>query len=352
MANQTRQLAGLLQADGIDVVLVRTNEPYSPTWVRGIWGIRAAFRLAPYLVRLARLAKERDVAHVMANSGWAWHLFAAPAIRLMSRRRVPVIVNYRGGLAAEFLRRSGNSVQRTLRRAQAVVVPTRFLQKVFAERGIETQIIPNVVDLDLFRPTSRVVQGPTHIVVARNLEHIYGIDVAIRAVAILKGRLPAVRLSIAGSGPQRRSLELLAAELDVSSSVHFTGSLEPAAVSALYGEAHIALNPSRVDNAPNSLLEAAACGLPIVSTDVGGVPYLVEHARTAWLVPPENPQAMADGIVRLLNDSSLREALRVNGLALARSCSWAAVGRQWIELYRAVASRPGRTRAIPIGVGE
>jgi len=351
MANQTRQLARLLRSDGIDVTLVRTNEPYLPGWVGSIRGVRAVFRLTPYVVRLARLARRCDVAHVMANSGLAWHLFAAPAIRLMSRRKVPVIVNYRGGLAGEFLRRSGNSVQRTLRRAQAVVVPTRFLQQVFRDHGIEAQVISNVVDLDLFRPALQAPQGPAHIVVARNLEQIYGIDVAIRAVAILRTKLADLRISIAGSGPQRRSLELLAAELGVSSSIHFTGSLEPAGIAALYREAHVALNPSRADNAPNSLLEAAACGLPIVSTNVGGVPFLVEHARTAWLVPSEDPQAMADGIERVLSDSSLQEALRVNGLALARSCSWGAVGGQWIDLYRAVRSRPGPTR-IPVGVRE
>src|SRR6185312_7665817 len=120
MANQTRQLAGLLRTGGVDVALVRTNEPYRPAWVESIRGVRAAFRLAPYVLRLASLAKACDVAHVMANSGWALHLFAAPAVRLMSRRNVPVIVNYRGGLAREFLRRSGSSVLRTLRRTDAL----------------------------------------------------------------------------------------------------------------------------------------------------------------------------------------------------------------------------------------
>ena len=349
MANQTRQLAGLLKAGGVDVALARTNEPYRPAWVQSIRGVRAAFRLAPYVLRLASLAKACDVAHVMANSGWAWHLFAAPAVRLMSRRSVPVIVNYRGGLAREFLRRSGRSVRRTLRRADAVVVPTRFLQQVFGEFGIETRIIPNIVDLDLFRPAQQVPQGPIHIVIARNLEHIYGIDIAIRAVAILRARTADVRVSIAGEGPQRQSLERLAAEEGLASCVRFTGSLDPTGIAALYREAHIALNPSRADNAPNSLLEAAACGLPIVSTNVGGIPYLVEHMRTAWLVPPEDPHAMAEGISRVLNDSSLREALRTNGLALARSCSWSEIGRQWIDLYRAVC-RTGPTRAIPVGV--
>src|SRR5690348_10800971 len=76
MANQTRQLARLLRADAIDVVLVRTNEPYRPAWVGRLRGVRAAFRLAPYVVRLARLARTCDAVHVMANSGWAWHLFA------------------------------------------------------------------------------------------------------------------------------------------------------------------------------------------------------------------------------------------------------------------------------------
>jgi glycosyltransferase involved in cell wall biosynthesis len=338
MANQTRQLAQLLRAEGLDVRLVRTNESYRPTWIGGIRGARALFRLAPFLRSVLDAARHAQLMHVMANSGWSWFLTAAPAIHAGAWRAVPVIVNYRGGLAREFLASSGRFVLPTLRRAGAVVVPSRFLQEVFAQYGVATRIIPNVVDLGIFQPaqSSGRTASAAHVVITRNLEKIYGIDTALRAIAILRKEFPQLRASIAGSGPERATLEKLTVELGLAGVVRFTGRLEIAEVAALYRDADIALNPSRVDNTPNSILEAAACGVPIVSTNVGGVPYLVEHGQSAWLVPADRPVDMAAGVARVLRDATLGRALRENGRALAKSCGWDVVRQQWLDLYAAV----------------
>lgn len=337
MANQTRQLSRLLEAEGVTVRVVQTNSPYRPQWVAGIRGVRAVFRMFPYILRLAREAGNADVVHVMANSGWAWHLFAAPAIRIAASRDVPVIVNYRGGLAAEFLASRAASVRATLARAAALVVPSRFLLEVFANHGIHAAIIPNVVDVATFRPAespSERAPGAPHVVVARNLEHLYGNDLAIRALALLRGRFPEARLTVAGSGPELGALRRLAIELGIADAVHFPGRLEVPEMAALYQSADVLVNPSRADNAPNSILEALACGVPVVSTSVGGVPFLVEHGRTAWLVKPDEPHLLADGIARVLSDAELRRCLVGSGLSLARACSWDAVRAQWLGLYR------------------
>lgn len=351
MANQTRQLARLLASDGLDVRLVRTNEPYRPAWVARVRGVRAFARLLPYRRELAAMSREVDVVHVMANSGWAWFLFAAPAIRAAVARSVPVIVNYRGGLAREFLRRSAAHVLPVLRAAGAVVVPSAYLQEVFAEHGIAVRIIPNIVDTTVFRPGELPRSGGCHIVVVRNLEAIYGLDTAIRAVAILRRSFPQISISIAGSGPERAALERLSAQLGLSGAIRFTGRLEVEQVAALYREADVALNPSRVDNAPNALLEAAASRVPIVSTDAGGVPHLVQHGHSAWLVPVDDPEAMAQGVARVLRDAVLRETLRANAAALAAACSWPGVGRQWIELYRSLAGHRNGERAAVAAEG-
>ena len=78
MANQTRQLAGLLADTAMAVEIVQANAPYRPAWVARVRGVRALFRLVPYVFRLWRCAGRTDLFHVMANSGWAWHLCAAP----------------------------------------------------------------------------------------------------------------------------------------------------------------------------------------------------------------------------------------------------------------------------------
>ena len=336
MANQTRQLANLLRAEGVIVEVVQSNAPYVPKWIASAWGVRALFRFLPYLWRLWRATGTVHVVHVMANSGLVWYLVVAPAVYIARLRGVPVVVNYRGGLAAEFLAKRSRSVLATLRRAQRLVVPSQFLQVVFGRYGAEAHIVPNSVDIDVFSPadTKTPSLGGPHVIVTRNLEAIYGIDTAIRAVALLSKSFPDVRLSIAGSGIERVKLERLAMELGIDHLVTFTGRLETTEMVRLYRSADVVLNPSRVDNTPNSILEALATGVPVVSTNVGGVPYLVQHGRSAWLVPPDDPQKMAEGMERVLRDEALRIDLRAAGLEVARACSWSEVKQQWLAMYR------------------
>jgi glycosyltransferase involved in cell wall biosynthesis len=105
------------------------------------------------------------------------------------------------------------------------------------------------------------------------------------------------------------------------------------AIAVLYQSADVALNPSRVDNMPNSILEALASGVPVVSTQVGGVPYMVDHGRTALLVPPQDPQTMAEAIARLLRDRELAHRLASAGLHAVQQFGWPAVKDQWIDIY-------------------
>ncbi|BCX89804.1 L-malate glycosyltransferase [Methylomarinovum tepidoasis] len=335
MANQTQQLADRLQAKGIDVELVPTNVPYRPRWVGRIPVLRAFFRLVPYVWSLWQVAGRRRLFHVMGNSGWSWHLFAAPAIWIASLRGCTVVLNYRGGEAENFFRRSFRWVAPTLKRCQRIVVPSGYLQSVFSHFGVQVAIIPNAVDTDRFRDAEPLDDGEgPHFLVARNLEPIYGIPIALKAFSTLLQEYPKARLWIAGSGPERPVLEELAQRLGVDERVTFTGRLTPEEIAVLYRRAHVLLNPSRVDNAPNALLEAMAAGVPIVTTDAGGVPYLVKHGETALLVPVDDHRAMAAAVRRLLKDDDLRRRLITAGRKkIEKDHTWKAVIGQWITCY-------------------
>ena len=340
MANQTRQLMALLQSEGVRVQLIQTNAAYRPAWIESLRGLRAVFRIIPYLYRLWRGCSNADVMHVMANSGWAWYLFASPAVCVARIRKIPVVINYRGGLAAEFLGKSAKSVVPMLSSANAIVVPSRFLQEIFTRYSVRSQIIPNIVNLDVFHPAADAnTNSGAHVVIARNLEYIYGIDVAIRAFAIIHKRIAGAKLSIAGSGPEYQQLTGLCEELGITGCVSFVGRLEVTQMADLYRQADVVLNPSRVDNAPNSILEALACGVPVVSTRAGGIPYLVTHQTTAWLVDVDAVSEMADGLIRVLQDESLRSFLRQNGLKLADDFSWERVKSSWLTTYMSLVNK-------------
>jgi glycosyltransferase involved in cell wall biosynthesis len=336
MANQTLQLAGLLQAEGHEVETIQVNCAVQPTWAANIKGLRAVCRLLPFLGRLWRAAGTSDLFHVMANSGWSWHLYAAPAIWIGRLRGCPVVINYRGGEADAFLQKSLAWVRPSLRRADAVIVPSGFLEAVFRKYGFPTRIVPNIVNLERFSAAAPAPGKPLRLLVARNLEPIYDNASALRAFALVRQARPDARLVVAGSGPLRAELESLAHELGVADAVTFTGRVDNQGMAALYRDADVMLNPSLVDNTPNSVIEALASGVPVVSTRVGGVPYLVEDGKTALLVAPAAPEEMAAAVLRLAADPQLAASLRERGLLHVRQFAWTEVRPHLLASYRAV----------------
>jgi glycosyltransferase involved in cell wall biosynthesis len=338
MANQTNQLAELLRRDGLEVNVVRVNPPYRPAWVSRLRGLRGLFRLPPFLLALWRAFGRCDVVHLMASSGGAWHLQAAPAILVARLRGAPVLVNYRGGGAEAFLRRHARLVRPVMALAGVLAVPSGFLQQVFARFGMKAEILPNIVDLARFAPGPQLLPADApHLIVTRNLEAIYDNATALSALALVREKFPTARMTIAGEGSLQSELQALAHRLGLVEAVVFSGRIDNTRIPALYRSASVFINPSRVDNMPNSVLEALASGVPVVSTDVGGVPHVVEHGRTALLVPPGDSRAMAAAVISLLLDPQLRGRLVAAGRNAARRYEWTQVRPQLLSLYERLA---------------
>ena len=332
MANQTRQLAELLEREGAEVRLIRTNAPYRPSFVQHLRFIRELFRLVPYVSQLWRATADADVFHVMANSGWAWHLRAAPAVLIARARGISCVVNYRGGEAREFLERSSPAVLKIMAYASALVVPSAFLQGVFERWGVRSSVVPNIIDLERFRPDGSSKRY-AHLVVARGLERIYDIPTALRAFALIRREVPEACLTVAGSGPERAALVRLSVDLAIADAVNFCGRLDRDEMAALYRSASVVLNPSRVDNMPNSVLEAMASGAPVVSTNAGGVPFILRHDVCGILVPPGDQVAMAAAALRLLRDRAYANRLSQAALQEVQQYTWPQVRQRWAAVY-------------------
>jgi glycosyltransferase involved in cell wall biosynthesis len=108
---------------------------------------------------------------------------------------------------------------------------------------------------------------------------------------------------------------------------------------AIYQSADVMINASLADNMPISILEALASGVPVVSTDVGGVPYLVEHGKTALLVPAKDPAAMANAILALLNEPARAAQIREAGIESVRQYTWPNVRAQLLRVYEEVLAK-------------
>ncbi|MFN0318438.1 MAG: glycosyltransferase family 4 protein, partial [Burkholderiales bacterium] len=198
------------------------------------------------------------------------------------------------------------------------------------------EVVPNIVDLDLFHPGSRQRPREPHLVVTRNLEAIYDNGTAIQVLALVRRSYAGARLTICGEGPELKLLEAQARQLSLGGAVSFAGRLDRQQIAELLRDTDVLLNPSLVDNMPNSLLEALASGVAVVSTSVGGVPHMVQHEVSALLVPPSNPDEMARAVLRLLGDAELRERITRTGLLGVEAFTWRRVRDRLESVYREV----------------
>jgi glycosyltransferase involved in cell wall biosynthesis len=219
-----------------------------------------------------------------------------------------------------------------MRWATRVITPSDYLVDVFRDHGVEASSIPNFVDLDRFRWRKRMPLAPVFLS-NRNFEAHYDVACTLRAFGLIQARRPDAELLVAGDGPLRAELHGLTRDLGLRS-VEFLGRVEHDRMPELYDRADIYLNTPTIDNMPNSILEAYACGLPVVTTDAGGVPYIVRDGETGIMVPRGDHRGVAEGGLRLLDDAELASSLARAGREEAEEkYAWERVRDRWLHLY-------------------
>ena len=196
----------------------------------------------------------------------------------------------------------------------------------------EVRVTPFGVDTACFAPpprrpatgTAGVGGAPTEatplvIGSSKGLATLYGIDVLLQAFARLpehnaEGRT--LQLRLLASGPQQAAYQALSRTLGVQARVQFVGGVAAADMPAALQALDIFVAPSRRESFGVSVLEASACGLPVVASHVGGLPEVVDDGSTGLLVPPQDPRALAEALLLLANDEPRRRAMGAAGRRL------------------------------------
>ena len=199
----------------------------------------------------------------------------------------------------------------------------------------DIRLLPNPIDLKLFSFNLRTACSPD-LVWMRAFHKIYNPGMAVGAAAALHATHPQLHLHMVGGDKGDGSLQAakqLAERLQISDHIEFTGSLPHAEVPMSLQLGDIFINTANIDNTPLSVLEAMACGLCVVSTNVGGIPYLLENETDALLVPPDNLEQMAFAVERILTEPGLAERLSRNGRLKAEHFDWSVVLQNWEKLF-------------------
>jgi glycosyltransferase involved in cell wall biosynthesis len=278
-----------------------------------------------------------DVVHAFSASYFSYLLAPLPALCVARLFRKPTILNYRSGEAEDHLARWPISRWTIGALASDVIVPSGYLIDVFERFGLRANSIANFVPIERLPYRRRSPIAP-RLFSNRNFEPLYNVACTIRAFRRVQDVHAVASLTLAGDGSQRADLEALVRRLELRN-VKFVGKVDQAQMAALYDEHDVYVNSPNIDNMPGSILEAFACGLPVVTTNAGGIPYIVDDGRTGFLVDPDDDAAMAERILRLLEDPMLAEGLSSAARAECQTrYVWAKVQRLWEARYESLAT--------------
>jgi glycosyltransferase involved in cell wall biosynthesis len=330
-ATRLMEALGQLSALRMTFFPINPRPPKSFLWIRRVPYLRTLVTFLLYTTRLAFEAPRHQILHIFSAGLSSYTLWTIPALLFGRLYRKRIILNYRDGQAEQHIT-EWRSARPTLKLADRIVTPSGFLVDVFAKHGIQAQSIFNIIETSRFRYRKRRKLRPVFMT-NRILEPLYNVDCILRAFAIIQARYPEASLAIAHDGCCRPALESLARELQLRNT-QFVGRVPHNKVPELYDSAEIYLTSPNIDCMPGSLLECLASGLPIVATNVGGIPYIVKDRETALLVDINDHEALAARSIELLENEKLVEYLTDRGLEEVKRYHWEPVRAQWFELYQ------------------
>lgn len=252
-------------------------------------------------LKLLRVARRYDVLHIHCCSGWGF-LPAAVGVSVGRRLKKRVVLTYHGGGGERFFDKNTCLVKHYLMRTDANIVLSGFLAKVFGKHHIPHTIIPNIIELDDKQYRLRETLKPNFIC-TRAHEELYNIPCILRAFQKTLTELPEATLTLVGGGSQHEALMKMVEEMRLKN-VTFTGRIDNKEIYQYLNQADVMLSAPTVDNMPVSLLEAMNAGLLVISSRVGGVPYMIDEGRTGLLFKNDNNQELAEKMLWTIENTT------------------------------------------------
>jgi len=313
--------------------------PVLPLLIKSEVHLGSAFRLSREMKRRGCVLAHFHDAHAVSVGGWAAGRAGVP-LRIISRR-------------VDFpLKKNFFSRNKYTKNVDAIIAISEGVKDVLVKGGISPaviEVIPSGID---FSPFDEVKSkdflrrefgfGPDDYLVGivAALEDHKGHRYLIEAARILKQRTPAIKFVIVGKGSLDMELDRQAHDLNVDDLVFFLGFRDD--VPRLLASLDLFVLSSHLEGLGSSIMDAMASRLPVVATQVGGIPEVVVNLETGLLVPPRSPEALAEAIFRLYKDKGLARQMGDRGYEIVHEkFSAEAMARRIIEVYERIATRKG-----------
>ena len=282
------------------------------------------------LYHLLEKAQSFDILHIHCCSDWGFFP-AVLGISVGKILRKRIILSYHGGDAGVFFAKHPRFVKRWLLRTNTNIALSGFVGEEFAKRGIPYTIIPNILEFNEYQYHKRDIIHPDFIC-TRAHEPLYNIPCILRAFSIVQKQISEATLSLVGDGSQHEALMRLSEEMNLRG-VLFTGHVENNKIFDYLAKADIFLSAPRIDNFPVSVLEAMNAGLLVISSNVGGVPYLIEDGKTGYLFASNDEKALAERMLQAVTNQKESTQIISNAKKEVSKYSWSVVGDIIKRLY-------------------
>lgn len=316
ISGQVDILQKMLQADGHTAEVFSTKAPL----------LRRM--LLPF--KLKSTGKDFDVFHIHCCSNWGF-LPAVIGVSVGRRLGKRIVLTYHGGGGEKFFDRHPKLVRHFLTRTDANIVLSGFLAQVFEKHGLPFVTIPNILELDDSRLRQREMLQPNYIC-TRAHEPLYNIPCILRAFRKVQSIRPEATLTLVGGGSEHENLVRMAEELGLQN-VTFTGRVANEDIYTYLDRADIMLSAPTVDNMPVSVLEAMNAGLLVISSKVGGVPYMVKNNNTGLLFDSDDSDALAGKMLWAVDNQTVARAIALQGHKAVSRYRWENIKGQLYETY-------------------
>lgn len=312
-------LGALLQGEGYNIIMASSKK-------------NIVIRLVHMLWVVFKHRKRVDFVLIDTYSTLSfWYAFYVSKLcQLLSIAYIPIL---HGGNLPDRFNKSRKASHSIVHHAHKTVVPSNYLATHLKQYEIpRLEIIFNAIQLTSYTFKNRSSYQPKLLWV-RSLAKIYNPEMAVQVVAILKKEYPDAQLTMVGPFKDISKTEMEQIINNYEVEVQLTGKLEKAAWIALASKFDIFINTTTIDNMPVSVIEAMALGLPVVSTNVGGIPFLIEDGKTGVLVDSDNCLMMVEAIKNYLNNADFTAQIAQNASSKAKEFDWNIVKYQWIDLF-------------------
>ncbi|MDQ3635455.1 MAG: glycosyltransferase family 4 protein [Acidobacteriota bacterium] len=342
LGGQSIQAKRLIDGFAVDENIELSLIPNNPTlkffgFLQKIKGIRTIATSVKFWWLLLTQIIEFDIVQVFSSGTTSYIISTLPPLFVAKFYGKKVFLNYHTGEAEEHLKKGGWWVKYTMEEFDKIVVPSEFLVDVFAKYKLKAETVFNFVDAENFKFRKRKPLKPIFLS-NRTFENHYNVSCTLKAFAEIQKEFADAKLIVAGFGSEEEELKNLAQTLGLKN-VDFIGKISPEEMPAIYEKADIYLNSSVVDNMPLSIIEAFSCGLPVVSSNAGGIPYIVENGETGLLSKNNDCLELAENSLKLLQDEELSQKIIDKSRLECVKYSWDKVQLEWQELYLRLAER-------------